>query len=128
MVRCKCFITKRLTDIAVPAVFQFAFQLGGAISQCISQTLFLQRMTAHIKSELPEIATPAVINAGASGLLTLTQSPTELQTLKAAYTNTTRSVCILLLVASGRAFLASLSLEHKIVKKIEQEQKTAQNS
>ncbi|KAF1914749.1 permease of the major facilitator superfamily [Ampelomyces quisqualis] len=110
------------------AVLQFSFQLGGAISLCISQTLFLHRLTSNTKWELPDVSTSAIMDAGANGLLSLIEAPAELYMLKAAYMDAIQIVFIFLLVASGFAFLASFGFEHKNVKQIEKKQKKAQGS
>lgn len=74
------------------------------------------------------MSTRAIIDPGVNRLLEMTESPTELLMLKAAYMNAIQRVMILLLVASGLAFLASFGFEHKNVKRIEEEQEKAQGN
>lgn len=129
MVRPEWLKRVRFADVVVAlAVLQFEFQLGGAISLCISQTLFLQSLTSNIKSSLPRTSAHAIIDAGANRLLAMTESPTELLMLKTAYMDAIQRVFILLSVASGLAFLASFGFEHKDVKRIEEEQKKMRGS
>jgi hypothetical protein len=88
---------------------QFAFQLGGAISLCISQTIFLGRLTVHVKSSLPDSPGEVLNSNGA---------------VKLAYQRVIWDVLVFLLVTSRLALLASLGFEHKNVKKVEEAQKT----
>jgi hypothetical protein len=74
------------------------------------------------------MSTLAIIDAGANGLLAMTESPTELLMLKATYMEAIQRVFIFLLVAVGFAFLASFGFEHKNIKRIEEEQKVVHSS
>lgn len=74
------------------------------------------------------MSTHVIIDAGANGLLAMTESPMELLMLKAAYMNAIQRVFILLLVASAIAFLASFGFEHKNIKRVEEEQKEVHSS
>ncbi|KAH6873053.1 major facilitator superfamily domain-containing protein [Alternaria rosae] len=96
-----------LTDSS--ALLQFAFQLGGAVSLCISQTIFLSRLAVDIKSSMADSPVVALNNNGAN---------------KSAYHNAVRDVFVFLLVTSGLALVASFGFEHKNVKKVEEAQKT----
>jgi len=110
------------------ALLQFAFQLGGAVSLCISQTLFIGKLTSGMESELPAMSTAAVINAGAYNLPGLTSSREELYALRIAYRTAIRDVFVFLLVAGGLAFLASFGFEHKNVRRVEQEGKESDDT
>jgi hypothetical protein len=91
------------------ALLQFAFQLGGAVSLCISQTIFLGRLTVDVKSSLPDSPGEVLNSNGAD---------------KLAYQRAIWDVLVFLLVTSGLALLASFGFEHKNVKKMEEAQKT----
>jgi hypothetical protein len=102
----------------VAALLQLAFQLGGAVSLCISQTVFLNRLTSAVKINLPGLSIEKVIKAGAYDLPALKLSPVQLETLRLAYQDAARSVFVFLLVTAGLACLASFGFEHKNVRKI----------
>jgi hypothetical protein len=55
----------------------------------------------------------------------LTSSSMDLALLESVYQATMRKVFVFLLVASGLAFLTSFGIEHKNVRRVEQEQKNA---
>ncbi|KAH7081063.1 major facilitator superfamily domain-containing protein [Paraphoma chrysanthemicola] len=105
------------------ALFQFAFQLGGAISLCISQTLFIDRLAGNVNSELHGVAIEAIVDAGAFNLQSLVSSQAQLRALRLSYRDAIRDVFVLLLVASGLALIAALGFEHKNVRKVERERK-----
>ncbi|KAF1934984.1 permease of the major facilitator superfamily [Clathrospora elynae] len=109
------------------ALLQFSFQLGGAISLCLSQTIFLSTLTSALQRTLPELAPRAVIKAGANNLTALTNSPEQLRTLRFAYQDAVRSVFMFLLVVSGLGFLASFGFECKNVREVERERDREQN-
>ncbi|KAF2678928.1 MFS general substrate transporter, partial [Lentithecium fluviatile CBS 122367] len=105
------------------ALMQFAFQLGGAVSLCNSQTLFLGKLSHSIRTTVQGISSGKVIEAGASDLPGLTDSPAQLLALRLAYQDAVRVVLVFLLVAGAIAFLASFGFEHKNVRKVEEERK-----
>jgi hypothetical protein len=105
------------------ALLQFAFQLGGAVSLCISQALFLSSLTVNIMMDLPDVPVGVVIDAGAYGLPSLAPSPAELHALRVAYRCAVRNVFIFLLVAAGLALFVSFGFEHKNVRTVEEERK-----
>jgi hypothetical protein len=107
---------------------QFSFQLGGAVSLCISQTIFLGKLSSGIRHKLPEIKVHDVIAAGADNLSVLTQSSEELCLLRLAYQDAIQDVFIFLLVAACISLLASFGFEHKNVKKVEVERRRTQGS
>jgi hypothetical protein len=117
-----------LLTISPIALLQFAFQLGGAVSLCISQALFLNRLAANVRSELPDIAIYVVVDAGAFNLRILAPLQAQLRALRSAYQDATRDVFVLLLVASGVAFVASFGFEHKNVKQAEKKRKEVENN
>lgn len=98
---------RHLTDSS--ALLQCAFQLGGAVSLCISQTIFLSRLAVDIKSSMADSPVVALNNNGAN---------------KLAYHNAIRDAFVFLLVTTGLALVASFGFEHKNVKKVEEAQKT----
>jgi hypothetical protein len=98
---------------------QLAFQLGGTVSLCISQTVFLNRLSSSVKSNLTGVSIEKVIRAGAYDLPALKLSPIQLQTLRLAYQDAARNIFIFLLVTAGLALLASFGFEHKNVRKVE---------
>lgn len=105
----------------VTALLQFAFQLGGAISLCISQALFFSKLTSELRAHLPGPITAGSIDLGSSNVPGLT-SPSEFSyELQAIYQIALHKVFVFLLVASGLAFLASFGFEHKNVRRVEQE-------
>jgi hypothetical protein len=105
----------------VAALLQLAFQLAGAVSLWISQTVFLNSLSSAIKSNLPGVSIEEVIRAGAYDLPALELSSVQLETLKVAYQDATRSVFIFLflLVTVGLDLMASFGYEHKNVRKVE---------
>lgn len=105
------------------ALLQFAFQLGGAISLCVCQTLFIARLTSKVQSRLPDLSIEDVIHAGAYNLPLLTPTDADLLELRSAYEHAVADVFIFLLVANALAFLASFGFENKNVRKVEAEPK-----
>ncbi|KAF2869455.1 permease of the major facilitator superfamily [Massariosphaeria phaeospora] len=105
------------------ALLQFSFQLGGAVSLCISQTVFLGTLKSGLQDTLPNMSVSAVIKAGAANLPALAESQAELHLLRMAYQNALGDVFIFLLVTGGLAFLASFGFEHKSVRKVGGERK-----
>ncbi len=108
------------------AILQFAFQLGGAVSLCISQTIFLSRLVPGIRSTARHMTADEIIAAGAGNLRALTDSPETLHVIRLAYREAVRDVFIFLLVAGGLAFLGSFGFEHKNVKTVEEERRIAE--
>jgi hypothetical protein len=70
----------------------------------------------------------AVVDAGALNLRILAPSQAQLRALRSAYQDAIRDVFILLLVASGVAFVASFGFEHKNVKQVEKKRKEVENN
>lgn len=105
------------------AILQFTFQLGGSLSLCIAQTIFLNRLFKELAEKVPQISANAVVAAGAYRLNTLSQSPHVIQLLRQSYCNATRDVFIFALVGGGLAFLCSFGFEHKNVKTVAEERK-----
>jgi hypothetical protein len=116
-----------LTKIVVSALLQFAFQLGGAISLCISQTLFLEELTSAIRYEVSLDSLDIVHGKAALDLATSVTLTAETNTLRKAYQSAFHSVFVFLVVVSGPAFLASFGTEHKNIKTVEQGQKKSKN-
>jgi hypothetical protein len=102
---------------------QFAFQLGGAVSLCISQAIFLNSLSSELGSKLSTVSVQATIKAGAATLPALVHSPGEMYMLRLAYQGAIRDVSIFLLVAGGLAFLAAFGFEHKNVRKVEKQRR-----
>ncbi|KAF2120122.1 major facilitator superfamily-domain-containing protein [Lophiotrema nucula] len=105
------------------AIMQFAFQLGGAVSLCISQAIFLNRLTSDVKASLPGVSVAEVVHAGAYNIPAMAPSSVTLHMLRVSYRNSTRDVFMYLLVATGLALFASFGFEHMNVKEVEEERK-----
>lgn len=109
------------------AILQFTFQLGGALSLCISQTIFLNTLVSQVNQKVPEIPVAMVVAAGAHNLRSVANSPRTLVLLQDSYRSAVRDVFIFSLAASGLALLLSLGFEHRNVKRVAKErQETVQ--
>lgn len=101
---------------------QFTFSLGGALSLCVAQSIFVNRLTAQVIRTLPWMPVEKVIAAGAYGLPALAgRSAQTLSLLKEAYRNAIKDVLIYALAAGGMALLFSLGFEHRNVKHVSEE-------
>ncbi|KAF2475927.1 MFS general substrate transporter [Lindgomyces ingoldianus] len=119
-----------LSEAEVPtgnAILQFTFQLGGSLSLCIAQTIFLNRLTAEVTQKLPKMSPKLVIAAGAYNLRALAQTPEALVLLREAYRDAIRDVFIFALVAGGLALLFSLGFEHRNVKAVAKDREAIQS-
>ncbi|KAN0074851.1 Major facilitator superfamily domain containing protein [Elaphomyces granulatus] len=117
-----------LSEADVPtgnAILQFTFQLGGALSLCIAQTVFINRLTSEVQETLPQIPPSIVVDMGASNLPALAPSPQILLLLREAYRSAIRDLFIFALAASCLAFVFSLGFEFKNVKVVARERKNA---
>ncbi|KAK7190343.1 hypothetical protein DPSP01_006165 [Paraphaeosphaeria sporulosa] len=110
------------------AILQFAFQLGAALSLSISQTLFVNRLTAEIKMKTPEIPPAVVISAGASNLPLIAPTPKALLLLREAYANAVQHVFIYALSAACVGLLATFGFEHYNLKKVAEGRKAAKEA
>ncbi|XTI91378.1 major facilitator superfamily domain-containing protein [Cenococcum geophilum] len=110
------------------AIMQFTFSLGGALSLCIAQTIFVNKLSYEIRHNVSGVSVEEVLAAGAYSLSDISEgSPGTLLALRRAYRNALRDVFIFALAASGAALLSSLFFEHlnlKVVAK-NREQKEA---
>ncbi|KAF2827813.1 MFS multidrug transporter-like protein [Ophiobolus disseminans] len=105
------------------ALLQFTFQLGGALSLCISQTLFVDKLISERRSQLLDTSAKVIVVTGVSDLPGLASSSKDGYLLRSSYQSAVREVFIFLLVANGLAFLASFGFEHKNVRKVQAESK-----
>jgi hypothetical protein len=109
---------------------QFTFSLGGALSLCIAQTIFANKLEYEIRHHVPEVSVEQVLAAGAYKLSELSEgSPLVLDSLRRAYKNALRDVFFFALAAAGAALLASLWMENRNLKTVaagrEQEEEDA---
>lgn len=101
---------------------QFTLSLGGALSLCIAQTIFVSRLRFQILQDIPDVPVDMVIAAGAYGLADLSRnSPEKLLALRKAYNNALRDVFIFALAAGGVALIFSLFFEHRNLKLVAKE-------
>lgn len=105
---------------------QFAFQLGGAVSLCISQALFLARLASEFDAGSANLLVHNSTRAGTSNVHGLIPSSAS-HGLRWAYQHAIRDVSVFLLVATGLACLSSLGFEHKNVRKVEKELETVED-
>jgi len=106
-------------DELLLALLQFAFQLGGAVSLCVAQALFIGKLETN--GDFPEESPTVMSDAGAYGSPGLSASWKYTLSLGLAYQAASRAVFMFLLVASALAFLISFGFEHKNLKKVEKE-------
>jgi hypothetical protein len=109
---------------------QFTFSLGGALSLCIAQTIFANKLEYDVRHHVPEVSVEQVLAAGAYKLPELSEgSPLVLESLRRAYKNALRDVFFFALAAAGAALLASLWMENRNLKTVaagrEQEEEDA---
>lgn len=96
---------------------QFTFSLGGALSLCIAQTIFVNSLTRQVSRNMSGISVDQVTSAGAYGLSTLAAgSPEILLLLKNAYRHAIRDVFFFALGAAALAFVFSFGFEHRNIK------------
>jgi hypothetical protein len=109
---------------------QFTFSLGGALSLCIAQTIFANKLEYEVHHHVREVSVEQVLAAGAYKLSELSGgSPLVLESLRRAYKNALRDVFFFALAAAGAALLASLWMENRNLKTVaagrEQEEEDA---
>jgi len=98
---------------------QFTFSLGGALSLCIAQTIFANKLEYEVRYHVPEVSIEQVLAAGAYKLSDLSEgSPLTLLSLRRAYRNALRDVFFFALAASGSALLTSIWLENRNLKTV----------
>ncbi|KAF2692141.1 MFS general substrate transporter [Lentithecium fluviatile CBS 122367] len=116
-----------LTEANVPvgnAIMQFTFSLGGALSLCVAQTIFANKLRHEVLYHVSEDLVDEVLAAGAYGLPDLSQGlPDRLLALRHAYRNALLEVFIFALAASGAELLCSLFFEHLNLKLIAEDRK-----
>ncbi|RYP80357.1 hypothetical protein DL769_002506 [Monosporascus sp. CRB-8-3] len=107
------------------AVFQFVFQLGSALGLAIAQSIFLNQLRTSAQTLTPTIPSEVLVNAGAYDLRSLAQTEEIYTLLRQVYMNALHDTYIFPIVACGLAFLTTLALEHKNIKKIGKERERA---
>lgn len=87
-----------------------------ALSLCIGQNIFLNRLTSEVRTHIPEISPQSVIAAGAGNLTGVTTSSEMLHRLREAYMIAIRQAFIFAAVSVAMSLLFALFMEHKNVK------------
>jgi len=92
---------------------QFTFSLSGALSLCIAQTIFVNKLSYEIRHNVSGVSVEEVLATRAYSLSDISEgSPSTLLALRRAYRNALRDVFIFALAASGAALLSSLFFKH----------------
>ncbi|KAI1312742.1 efflux pump antibiotic resistance protein [Xylaria venustula] len=108
------------------AMFQFLFQLGGALSLSIGQTIFLSQLKASAEHLTPSIPYYVLTQAGAYNLRGIAGSQAIYDLIRHVYMNALHDTYIFPVVVTGVALLTTFALEHKNIKKISEEREQAQ--
>ncbi|KAF2676216.1 hypothetical protein K458DRAFT_322496 [Lentithecium fluviatile CBS 122367] len=94
-----------------------------SLSLCISETLFLNKLTAEVEVKTPQIPPGVVIAAGAYDLPTIAQSPVALHNLREAYTDAVRNISIFALVATCLVLIFTFGFDHRNVRSVAEARK-----
>ncbi|PSR77158.1 major facilitator superfamily domain-containing protein [Coniella lustricola] len=114
------------TDVATGnAIAVFSSQLGGAIALAIAENLLISKLETSIPRYTSVVTAETVISVGASGLATLTDSPTVLHSLREAYSDSVRYTFILAVVGVAISILPACWMERVNIKRISEGRKSA---
>ncbi|KAI1815752.1 major facilitator superfamily domain-containing protein [Poronia punctata] len=115
-----------LTEDIAPtgnAAFQFMFQLGGALSLSISQTIFLNSLQASDQALTPSVPYEVLVRAGAYNLRSIAPSDEIYNRLRQVYLDALHDTYIFPIVVAGLALLLTFAIENKNLRKVSAERK-----
>lgn len=115
-----------LADEDIPvgnAIAVFFYQMGGAISISLGQTITLSTLIELVPERLPDVPVQSVVDAGAASLASLGLSPDELSVLKDIWNTAIVRTMILATAVVGAAVPFTLGMEWLNANKIAAERK-----
>lgn len=117
-----------LSDEDIPvgnAIAVFFYQMGGAISISLGQTITLSTLIDLVPERLPDVPVQSVVDAGAANLASLGLSPTGLSTLQDIWNVAIVRTMILATAVVGAAVPFTLGMERLNANKIAAKRKEA---